>query len=626
MVKTGLKSFFCSFVLSLFVFFGINKVCFDAPQTSSPLIPRQNISLFLKDKKPSPLSKIQKISLFKSVDVVQKDLNPEIMVENLPVDEISAPKVLPVEENEQNISEAQIKKEKNISNTKKAHKLQQVVVAEKPKPVKEAHKQPQQHTEDKPTNSVKVLKVTENIPLSKPIQTDNSYSISKTEKQVLASLLANDNLSPEVMHVADASSKAENPERIASSNNDESLLIPLEKSHKLPQFASQKIKINPDNASSQVAMLGENKPISAVVEDGKKVEGSIQANDSLASHWQTMAQINDEESKPREIKDMYQTSQVETLPDENKAKDNSESKQDSPWVAAKSTAFPKNSEVIKQKFYKDKKAVQEDDSFKLTKILKTETEPQNTSGSEVKVAGEVLDNIIIPIPQDILDNKDLMPNLVSDPKNKKLEDELLAKERGQQAVDTEDVPFIAEEKNKTLQNDASPKEEKSIFKSIASFFSSDDKNEENSDENAEFYEADSQKNSQVEENSSSHSAKKTSAKRKILPSEIRLAFQPEKAEISGKTLDWIRAFGQKALEEDDVVLEIRIDGTASIALQQKRLNLLYNILTNLGLGYDKVNTVFTSRAPNTFILRVVKAGEDSDKKRLDPASFYYRKW
>ena len=113
---------------------------------------------------------------------------------------------------------------------------------------------------------------------------------------------------------------------------------------------------------------------------------------------------------------------------------------------------------------------------------------------------------------------------------------------------------------------------------------------------------------------------------KILPSEIRLSFQPDRAEISGKTLDWLKAFAQKAIENDDVALEIRIDGSSSYALQQKRLNLLYNILTNLGLEYNKVNTVFTHRGANTFILRVVKAGEDSDKKRYDPASIYYRKW
>ena len=111
---------------------------------------------------------------------------------------------------------------------------------------------------------------------------------------------------------------------------------------------------------------------------------------------------------------------------------------------------------------------------------------------------------------------------------------------------------------------------------------------------------------------------------KILPSEIRLSFQPDRAEISGKTLDWLKAFAQKAIENDDVALEIRIDGSSSYALQQKRLNLLYNILTNLGLGYAKVHTVFTAREPNSFILRAVKTSEDSNKKRFDPASSYYR--
>lgn len=84
-------------------------------------------------------------------------------------------------------------------------------------------------------------------------------------------------------------------------------------------------------------------------------------------------------------------------------------------------------------------------------------------------------------------------------------------------------------------------------------------------------------------------------------------------------------FGEKAKNNENIIIEIRIDGTTSYELQQKRLNLLYNILTNLGLDYSKVNTVFTNREANSFILRTVKAKENNNKES-DSASLYYRRW
>ena len=91
----------------------------------------------------------------------------------------------------------------------------------------------------------------------------------------------------------------------------------------------------------------------------------------------------------------------------------------------------------------------------------------------------------------------------------------------------------------------------------------------------------------------------------IMPKEIRLSFQPNRAEISGQTLRWVQAFATKAAETPDIALEIRIDGTSATDLQQKRLNLLHNILSNKGVEYSKINTVFTSREPNSFILRTI---------------------
>jgi hypothetical protein len=96
----------------------------------------------------------------------------------------------------------------------------------------------------------------------------------------------------------------------------------------------------------------------------------------------------------------------------------------------------------------------------------------------------------------------------------------------------------------------------------------------------------------------------------IMPTEIRLSFQPNRAEISGQTLRWVQAFATKVAQTSGMVLEARIDGTSSTQLQQKRLNLLYNILTNKGLDSSSINTVFTSRDPNSFVLRTIKTGDN----------------
>ena len=214
-------------------------------------------------------------------------------------------------------------------------------------------------------------------------------------------------------------------------------------------------------------------------------------------------------------------------------------------------------------------------------------------------------NILIPIPEDIMNDKNLTPQLVSPKKNKKQENEETAAES-----DTE-------------KNDG---KSGGLLKSLASMFGSSDENTETA--------ADDNENLQTEEKPkkrrglfSAFSRDKSPAK--ILPAEMRLSFQPGRAEISGTTLRWIQAFANKVIEDPSVILEIRIDRTSSFELQQKRLNLLHNILTNKGVEYEKINTVFTSREPNSFIIRTLRINEnvnntvqESNKGR----NLYYQSW
>ena len=117
---------------------------------------------------------------------------------------------------------------------------------------------------------------------------------------------------------------------------------------------------------------------------------------------------------------------------------------------------------------------------------------------------------------------------------------------------------------------------------------------------------------------------------KILPTEIRLSFQPNRAEISGTTLQWIQAFGNKAAKEAAVALEIRLNAGNDRILQQKRLNLLSNILTGRGVNREKIKVVYTTREPNSFVMRTIWINETENevsmKNNTQNNNGYYLQW
>ena len=252
------------------------------------------------------------------------------------------------------------------------------------------------------------------------------------------------------------------------------------------------------------------------------------------------------------------------LPEEEQEKEWRSMEDDSPWVVAKANKFAKNSQ-----------AVEEFSSSKTEEEISGLLEPEKMQeGEEIKTA-QVAKNILIPIPEDILNDENLTPQLVS-PKKKT----------------EKDADDNVEEKE-----DSSSKG--GFLKNITSIFSSKKEDVEDSAPN--------------ESKATKTKTKKTKNKPsvKILPAEMKLSFQPGRAQISGQTLRWIQAFALKATEEPDVILEIRIDKNSSYALQQRRLELLHTILGSKGIDDNKVSTVFTSREPNSFIIRTLRIGDDT---------------
>ncbi len=341
---------------------------------------------------------------------------------------------------------------------------------------------------------------------------------------------------------------------------DDDVLIPLEFSNTQPET---NIEIATQAPNNQIAMA-----------DGAKVD-----IDGIAVEQK-------EEMQPSAQKEWYEMSEKQP--------------NDSPWLVARGTRNPKNNHVLEEDFYK---------GISESEIAAALNKPQTMAedNKEVQVA-EMVKNILIPIPEDILNDKNLTPQLVSPKKLKKAAEESTS----------EEITSDAEE----------PKhKEGGILKSLTSIFTGSEDDASSEDENSEAGEEEDATPKKHRGLFSVFGSKKSPAK--ILPAEMRLSFQPGRAEISGTTLRWIQAFANKVIEDPSVILEIRIDRTSSFELQQKRLNLLHNILTNKGVDYGRINTVFTSREPNSFIIRTLRINDNVNntvQENKKGQALYYQSW
>lgn len=349
------------------------------------------------------------------------------------------------------------------------------------------------------------------------------------------------------------------------------------------QVAAQKVEVSNEAANSQVALASNNVLIQNIGTENKIAAASGEPN--------------------------------------NLVPDTAENDSD-PWEVA----AVGNSHITKNKI----------DSFtndenKTMEALDQDKLAEAKSPNEKQVAYKMVKNILIPIPEDIANDENLTPQLSYSEENKKLSEKLQ-----KEGILNPPTPIKEETKNKEettttpvpLTNNQSENKlsEPSLTDSIAAWFSSNPSSDNSSTNNKADKDKDKDKNKKEESSSSTFSkllglgAKKDN---NIAPSELKLAFQPNRAEISGQTLDWLKAFSLNAVNNENVFVEIRIDGSSSFELQQKRLNLLYSILVNNGVDYNKINIIFTDREPNSFIIRNVRYASEDDainvhKKAYNP--------
>lgn len=278
---------------------------------------------------------------------------------------------------------------------------------------------------------------------------------------------------------------------------------------------------------------------------------------------------------------------------------------DSPWVIAKGSKHIKNKKLLEQ-FENEAKPSALTDSFQ---------QAENEAAS-YKVAEKIKQSIIFPIPDEILNDENLTPTFIKPAAKQKPSTPKAAKKNSPKTAD--ELKIIPKE---TPKSEPQAKDT-GIFNSISSWFS--DKPDESGSQ------APIQKKRAAPtygranntppspEQFSSHSANEDLADfyetlqetkeqytKKIVPSELKMSFRPERAEISGSTLQWLKMFSE-ATEDPDTYLEVRLDASASTELQKKRLSLLYSIFANNGVDFTKVNTIFSSTEPNAFIIKVIR--------------------
>jgi len=264
-----------------------------------------------------------------------------------------------------------------------------------------------------------------------------------------------------------------------------------------------------------------------------------------------------------------------------------------PWIVAKSHG---GKNLMAERDFADQV------SKEITTPLKTETPSDG-----IEIAAETVKNLIIPIPKDIMQDEDLTPKLAyptpsDDAAKEQVVKEEIKRQEEQQALlspidDDEvslDTPNITTQPLQTKNQDSSGNK---LLNRLSSIFK-----KSTTDKSADTKGQPSLAKAFARQSLQRRAAAKQAS---IMPTEIRLSFQPNRAEISGHTLRWVQAFAAKTAATPEMIMEIRIDKSNPSALQQKRLNLLYNILTNKGVEYSKINTVFTNREPNSFILRTI---------------------
>ena len=582
MEKAGIKAFVFSFSLSLSALIVADKIleCATKKNQEDLIISNKNIVLFINDNLANSATQaqpIKKIALNVLPEVVSKE-TPTIQSAELSLPKTEETVIAADSLDDKDFSFNYIPLDIEVGNNNMVEPLPAN------QPIKLADAAPSADIEapmakvqikEKPVNKIVVVKPEPAVVKAAP-EEKVERAISESRPQQPLNNKKPEQVQNQNILVADAAL------------GEPTLLIPLERGNGA-DFLQADMHIAQDDGENQIAATDKSVPIKSLGTPEKPIEATTTPqNDDDA--WKSMAEIRAQEKKDT---------------------DNSEQQPNSAWSVAKGRDFPKNSMVLEADTNKSEAEIQQQ--------FGQNSQTTASRGGEIQVAGEMIDNLLIPIPKDILEDENLIPQLTSSEANRNIERKL-EEDRGivrdETAPQNEQEVEILDAQGKNIH-----KKGEGILSSITSIFSGNDK----SDDGAEDADEDGGIMDSI--------ARKLKGKKdepKILPTEIRLSFQPNRAEISGSTLQWIQAFGNKAAQEASVALEIRLNAGGDRILQQKRLNLLSNILNGRGVDNSKIRVVYTTREPNSFVMRTIWINEQNNeglmKNNTQNNSGYYLQW
>ncbi len=323
-----------------------------------------------------------------------------------------------------------------------------------------------------------------------------------------------------------------------------------------------------------------------------------------------------------EISHSEDDSKIAMLPTEPTKNTTSNFEEDSPWVVAKGSKYIKNKKLLEKFQDQNPQGLFTDNSKELA------VADDNIS---YKVAERIKQSIIFPIPDEILNDENLTPTFITGvPRQKTAASQNKTSSTENNNTSKVTSPAPKEKQLKIipkLQIATTDKKDSSFLNSISSWFSNKEETTPKEKIKPQKTFSYSSQGAGTESNrGDTHShisndalvsfyetlqeTREEQSRQKVVPSELKLSFQDGRAEISGQTLRWLKAFSEKA-KEDTMYLQIRLDATAPIDLQRKRLGLLYTIFMNNGVDLKKIDTVFSLTELNTFVIRTLQLRSDN---------------
>jgi hypothetical protein len=231
------------------------------------------------------------------------------------------------------------------------------------------------------------------------------------------------------------------------------------------------------------------------------------------------------------------------------------------------------------------------------------------------VAERIKESVLFPISEEILNDENLTPTFIN------IKNKSKTKENKKPSITKKETTQQITKTTQTATHlDNQKKNSNSLLDNLSSLFQKKEKNPTDTQKNkkvAPTYsnnttpqtnlnktQKNTQKNQQIgsfyealKETKYNHEVKN------IIPKELSLHFNPNKAEITGKTLKWIKILSNETIKNNKR-LKITLANTTDTPLQEKRLNLLYNILTSTDIDFSKIDISTANINEDTFIIMI----------------------